>query len=282
MNDDFLSSFRQPPQPGFAQALHAKLTQAAPTGSRRPVVKRIGYTLAVLSLLLTLVIAISPTVRTAALTVITEIIQIFTVKGTVVIVDADQPAVSGEGETYAEIWKPGSPAGITVDHPGLARFPAWVPNGFALQERAALIYASMYEKTPHAVLLEWKNERSETIQLLIEKGSCPSGASLDPQDSALELGSNCSRAALFSVGEENQPEQVTVNDQPAILFHNLQIQMNLSDPVREWNPSRWKFSNNNREALYLTWEKDELTFSLASQAQNITGKVLLRIAGSIP
>ena len=282
MNADFLSKFRQPPRSEFARALSAKLTQTANAGPRHPTAKRIAYALASLCLIFVLVIAISPTARAAALAAVADIIKTLTVKGTVVIVNDDQPAQSGEGETYAEIWKPGSPDEIAADYPFFAKLPAWVPAGFVLQERAALIYASMYQEIPSSVLVEWKNKRGDIIQLHIDEGSCPNGVVFDPNGTSLELGSDCTQAALFSVSVENQPETVTVNDQPAVLFHNLQFLMDLSDPVRPWNPSRGKFDNRDREALYLTWENDGRIFGLASKSRTISKQELLRMAESIP
>jgi hypothetical protein len=285
MNDDFLSKFRQPPRPAFARALYLRLEQTAeakPVSSQYPTAARIVRVLAVLFLAFLLTLDAFPTVRAAALAVVEGIIKTFTAQGTVVIIDDNQPAESGEGETYAEIWQPGSLDKISADYPFFDRLPAWSPPGFLLQERAAFIYASMHQNLPSAVLFEWKKDNVGIIQLRIEKGSCPGGPIYNPASPSLELGSDCTRATTFIVSPENQPETLTVNRQPAVLFHHLQMLMNLSDPVRQWNPARGTFDNRDSEALYLTWENNGTLFSLASKAQTVTKEELLRMAESIP
>lgn len=94
--------------------------------------------------------------------------------------------------------------------------------------------------------------------------------------------SDCTQQAYFSVGLESQPQILTINDQPAVLFQDYLLLMELSDPVRQLNPSRYKFNNRDPEALFLIRETDWKTFWIATKSRAISEKELIRIAGSIP
>ncbi len=276
MNDDFFSSFRQSPRAEFSQSLYEKLIQE--TGSRQfmrrnIIANRIFLAAAALCLALALAIAVSPAVRAA----VTDIIKTIILKGTTVLVSDDQPAISEKGESYSAIWTPVHPSDISR-HPFFAKLPAWVPSNYVLQERSAFVYGSMYQEMPSSVLVEWKDDRGGTIQLSIDKGSCPNGPLYDSGSRR----SDCTRQSYFSVGAEAQPEIVTVNGQSAVLFHNLQLLWDLSGPVRKWNPIRGKFNNRDPEASYLIWEADGRTFDLAIKSKTITQEDLIRLAESIP
>ena len=279
MNDDFLSNFRQPPRPEFAQALYTKLTQdakARPSG-RHLILKRTAFVLAALCLAFALTIALSPTLRAAALAIVNDLIKTITVRGTTVFVESDVPAVREEGESYGEIWTPVSPSEVSADYPFFAKLPTWVPSGFVLQERAAL-FGSITKDVVESVLFEWKNKQGDTIQLRVSKGSCPNGLLWESGAPR----SDCGHMMYIEVDSKNQPEVIKVNEQPAVLFPRQQMLMDLSDPIRKWNPYRGKYDNRDPEAFFLTWENGEITFDLAVKSRTITKEDLVRMAESIP
>jgi hypothetical protein len=74
MNDEFLSRLRKPPRRSFAEALYAKISTSQRSQTMfATYFKRLGWALAVLSLILALTLAISPTARAAALTLVHDI-----------------------------------------------------------------------------------------------------------------------------------------------------------------------------------------------------------------
>lgn len=279
MNDDFLSEFRQLPRPEFAETLYAKLVQETKTRllRRQFVLKRVAFALVALCLAFALTMALSPTLRAAALTVVNDIIKTIIVRGTTVFVENDVPALKGESESYSLIWTPVSPSEVSADYPFFAKLPTWVPSDFVLQERAAL-FGSITKDWVTSVLFEWKNKRGDTIQLEVLKGSCPNGLLWESGAQR----SDCGRMMYISVSPKDQPEVIKINGQPAVLFPRLQMLMDLSDPVREWNPFRGKYDNHDPEAFFLTWDNGEVTFDLAVKSRTVTKENLIRMAESIP
>ena len=277
MNEEFFSTFRESPRPEFTGSLYNKLMQDAKTlevTRRNSIVKRVGLAFLALILAFALTLAVSPSARAAVF----ELLAKITVRGTTVFVDEDVPAVSEESETHSEIWMPIHPSEISIDYPFFAKLPTWVPSGFVLQERAGLFAGAINQEKPSAVVLEWKNDQGELIQLEVRKGSCLNGAYYESGARR----SDCTHEAFFSVGLESQPQVIAVNDQPAVLFTHFLFLKDLADPVQKWNPSRYKFNNRDPEALFLTWETDEMTFEIAVKSPSITEQDLLRIAESIP
>ncbi len=288
MNDDFLSKFRQSPRPEFAQFLYAKLMQdakAKPMISRHLIAKRITFALAALCLAFALTIALSPTIRAAALAAMDDIIAKITVRGvTVLVVDEPSPAPTTEGsesnESYAEVWTPLSPADISADYPFFAKLPTWVPSGYTLQKRAALYYGSILETPPSSAVFEWINDSGETIQLLVQIGSCPNGPFYDPNGPTHDRRSDCAIESWFIVGLKSEPQVVEINGQPAVLFSDVFGLADLSGSVKKWNPSRWKSTTDVTKGATITWESDGRTFLLLSTA--ITKEDLIRLAETIP
>jgi len=281
MNDKFLYQLREEPAPGFASNLRQKLTQPpytrpaqdAKVNGRHFTVKRMSLALVALSLVFVLTLAVSPTVRAA----VTEIIKTIIVKGTTVWVSDDVPAVKGQGETYSEIWTPVNPADISSNYPDFAKFPTWVPTGYLLQDRAAH-FGSMIRDAPSSVLFEWKNNHGGTIQLRISKGTCPNGQLWESGAPR----SDCTYLGYFNVDSKNEPELIKINGQTALLFPQLQMLMNLSDPIRKWNPYRVKYDNRDPEASFLLWESGGMRFEIANKSSMISKKDLIRLAESIP
>ncbi len=281
MSDEFLYQLYEEPKSEFARSLRERLIQASYSGgnhggkprdfiNRHPVAKRMVLVSIALSLAFGLALAISPAARAA----VTDIIKTIIVRGTTVWVDDDVPAAQGKGETYAVIWTPVHPDEIS----DLAKLPTWLPSGYLLQERAALFASVKEMDKSYAALVEWKNTHGNSIQLHISKGTCPNG---ELWESGARR-SDCARMSYFAVGSEYQPELVTVHDQPALLFPDFQMLMDLSDPIQDWNPYRVKYDNRDPEALFLIWESDEMTFELATKSPAIWRKDLIRIAESIP
>lgn len=284
MNDKFLYQLREEPKPEFVKGLHQKLIESLPTKlgqdakagtfPNRQFLRQMILVMVAVIITFVLAIAISPAVRAA----VTGIIETIIVRGTTVWVSDDVPAVSGEGETYTEIWTPVSPSELSTDYPFFAKFPTWVPSGFVLQERAALYGSMHYNERVSAVLVEWKNKSGETIQLNVRKGSCPNGRFWDTGD----LRSDCTIGSYFSVGVESQPEILSVNDRPAVLIPDLLFLADLSGPVQQWNPSRSKYNNQDHEAFFLIWENDGRTFTIATQSRKISKEEIIHMAQSIP
>ena len=284
MNDKFLYQLCEEPEPEFANNLRQKLTQPPCTKlaqdakaglfmSRYFTTKRMAFALVALSLAFALTLAISPVVRAA----VTDIIETIIVKGMTVWVSDDVPAFKEEVESYSVIWTPISPGDISTNYPGFAKLPTWIPPGYVLQDRAAL-FGSMIQDSPDSVLVEWKNKHGDIIQLQVSEGSCPNGQLWESG----ERRSDCAYGADFNVGSENQPEVITINEQPAVLFPSLQILMDLSDPIQEWNPYRGKSDNRDPEAFFLIWESDGMRFEIATKSRTISKKDLIHLAESIP
>lgn len=284
MNDKFLFLLREDPEEEFVKALRQTLTPVSPSYfwgdenvksmiDRHPIAKRIAVALAAIILAFALAITISPAVRAA----VTDIIETIIVRGMTVWVSDDVPAVSGESETYSEIWTPVSPSEISANYPDFTKLPTWVPRGFVLQERAAL-FGSMTKDVPYSVLVEWKHKHGGTIQLKVSKGSCPNGQLWESG----EPRQDCTYRWYFNVDSENQPEVVMIHDQPAVLLPGLQMLMDLSDPIQEWNPYRMVYDNRDPEAFFLIWEADGMRFELATKSRTILKKDLVRLAESIP
>jgi hypothetical protein len=284
MNDKFLYQLYEEPEPEFAKNLRQKLSHPSyvnnthgakpkPVIGRHRTAKRMAFALVALSLAFALTLAISPVVRAA----VTDIIETIIVKGITVWVSDDVPAVKGEGESYSVIWTPISPEDISTNYPGFAKLPTWIPPGYVLQDRAAL-FGSMIQDSPHSVLVEWKNKHGDIIQLQVSEGSCPNG----PLWESGERRSDCAYEVYINVGSENQPEVITINEQPAVLFPSLQILMDLSDPIQEWNPYRGKSDNRDPEAFFLIWESDGMRFEIATKSRTLSKEELIRLAQSIP
>jgi hypothetical protein len=281
MNDEFLYILHEEPEREFVNSLRESLHQSdlgnlrlgvkvQPLMSRHAAAKRLVVALMALSLAFGLALAISPAARAA----VTDLIKTIIVRGTTVFVSNDVPAVKGEGESYSTIWTPVRPREIS----DLAKLPTWIPVGYILQERAALFADVYQEEQAYAALFEWKNKHGNSIQLKVSKGTCPNGEFWESGSRR----SDCGHMMYIEVGTEYQPELILIHDQPALLFPEFQLLMNLSDPVQEWNPSRVKYDNRDPEALFLIWESDGMTMELATKSPAIWKEDLIRIAESIP
>lgn len=281
MNDDFFSSFRQSPRIEFNQALYTKLTQHEETAtiSRHLIAKRMAFALAAVCLIFVLTLAVSPPLRAAALAAIDEIITKITVRGVTVFV-SDEPAPvvpTGVSESYSVLWKPVGPEDISRNYSFFDKRPDWVPSGYVLEERAALYYPSIYGP-PVSAVFQWKNDAGRMIQLEVNEGSCPNG----PFYESGVLRSDCRIMTNISVGLENEPQVTAVNDQPAVFFRSFVGFAELSDPVREWNPSRWKIIEGSTQSMWLIWENDGRTFVLNAGSPTVTKDDLIRMSESIP
>lgn len=285
MNDKFLYQLREEPSPEFASRLRQRINRNSarellsnrkegPTMKPFFSVKRFALAFVALLVVFALALTISPTVRAA----VGKIIQTITMNGVTIWVSEDIPALQGESESYAELWTPLSPAELSARHPDLARLPAWVPDGYAPQERAALFGSMIQPEKPYAALFEWKNEQGGIIQLRVSKGACPNGQLWESGAPR----SDCAYGAYFNVGAENPPEALLINDQTALLLPGLQILMNLGDPLQEWNPYRGRYDNRDPQASLLIFEADGMRFEIAAKAQNISKEELIRLAESIP
>ena len=84
------------------------------------------------------------------------------------------------------------------------------------------------------------------------------------------------------VGKENQPEIVKLQNQSVVIFPQLLMMSDLSDPIQKWNPEKGVFDNRDHEAFFLIWELRGKTFEMAAKAADISKEDLLRMAGSIP
>jgi hypothetical protein len=281
MNDDFLYTLHEEPEQEFVNSLRQQLiqsfysdraqdTKARSFTGRYPMAKRMTLTMMALSLAFILALATSPAVRAA----VTDIMKTIIVRGATVWVSDDVPAVKGEGETYSDIWTPVHPSEIS----DLAKLPTWIPFGYLLQERAALFASLNQEEKAYSALFEWKNKHGNSIQLKVSKGICPNG---EFWESGARR-SDCGRMTYFEVGSEYRPEVITIHDQPALLFPDFQMLMDLSDPIQKWNPNRVKYDNRDPEAFYLIWESGSMTFEIATKSPTIWKKDLIRIAESIP
>jgi hypothetical protein len=284
MNDKFLYGLHEEPESTFAKNLHQKIIRLPYTrqaqdekkgliNGRYFTPRRVVLTLAVLSVVFALTLAILPTVRAAVI----EIIKTITLRGTTVWVSEDVPAIQGESETYSEIWTLVRPADIATNYPEFAKLPSWIPDGYLLQERAAQ-FGSMTHPMPTSVLFEWKNDHGDIIQLKVSEGSCPNGQLWESGAPR----SDCAYGWYFNVDSKSQPELIKINKQTALLFPNFQLLMNLSDPIKKWNPYRIKFDNRDPDAFFMIWESDGMRLEIATKSRTISKEDLVRLAESIP
>jgi hypothetical protein len=294
MNDDFFSKFRQSPRPEFNQSLYARLMQDTKAGmfiSLRSTSKRIAFALAALCLTFALALVVSPTVRAAALAAVDNIITKITVRGvTVFVIDkplpvttpVSTPATTKVSESYSDVWTPVSPSDISANYSFFAKLPTWVPSGYTLQERAALNYTSILETPPSGALFEWKDNTGETIQLRVDKGSCPNGPLYDPNGTMHDYRQDCTYMVYFEVGPESEPQVIDLNGQRAVFIHGVGGLADLSGSVRKWNPSRWKSTNDDTKGAWMIWENNGRTFILIATSATITKEDVIRLAKSIP
>ena len=285
MNDKFLYQLREEPTPEFASSLRQRISRhsgseflsnrkAGTTMKPFFSVKRFALAFVALLLVLALALTISPAARAA----VSKIIETITMNGVTVWVSEDIPVLQGESESYAELWTPLSPAELSARHPDLARLPAWIPDGYVLQERAALFGSMIRPKEPYAALFEWKNAQGGIIQIRVSKGACPNGQLWESGAPR----SDCAYAAGFNADAENPPEVLKIDNQEALLLPGLQILMNLADPLQEWNPYRGRYDNRDPQASLLIFETDGMRFEIATKAQDISKDELIRLAESIP
>ncbi len=282
MNDDFLYLLREEPEPEFANNLREQLTQQSSHKlakdrlffSRTFPAKRMVWALALFSLVCALTLIILLSARAA----VADFFQVIIMKGVTVWVSDDVPAVKGESETYSDIWTAITPADLSTSHPIFAKMPAWVPADYVLQERAALFASPGRENMAYSALLEWKNSRGEIIQLKISKGSCPNGQLWESG----EPRSDCAYRWSFNVDSKRSPELISIHNQPAIYFPELQMLMDLTDPIKKWNPTRVKYDNRDPEASFWIWESNGMRFEMAVKSGTTTQEDLIRFAESIP
>jgi hypothetical protein len=279
MNDDFFSTFREAPRPEFTESLYTRLMQEARAQQvtrRNHTAKRIGLAFLALLLAFTILLAVSPAARAA----VDEIIREIMVRGITVFVSSDEPDYSDlpeVSETYSILWSSASPEEISADYPFFAKLPAWMPSGYVLQEQAALYYPSMYGP-PVFSIFQWKNSAGEMIELEVNKGSCPNG----PFYESGAQRSDCQIQAFISVAEKNEPQVIKIHDQPGVFIRVAYGFADLSGPVREWNPARWRLSKDPTKGGWVIWENDGRTFSLIASSATITREDLIRVAESIP
>lgn len=279
MNDDFFANFRETPRPEFTESLYRKLTKEAniqQVTRRTLLVRRVSLTFLALTLAFAITLAVSPAARAA----VDEIIRELMVKGITVFVSSDEPDYSDlpeVSETYSILWSPAAPDEIFADFPFFAKIPAWMPYGYELQEQAALYYPSMYGP-PISSVFQWKNSAGETIELEVNQGSCPNG----PFYESGARRSDCQIQAFISVGEKSEPHVIKVHDQPGVFMRVAYGFADLSGPVREWNPGRWRINKDPTKGAWVIWENDGRTFSLIAESATITREELVRIAESIP
>ena len=282
-DDDFLSEFRQSPRPEFAQALYAKLDQGAKAGAlggRHSIAKRVALALAGLCLL---VLALYVAAPAEARAVVDDFIAKISIRGmTVKVYDEEFPTSLPASETYSEIWKAVSPGDIGAADAFFAALPAWVPPGYSLQEGAGLYFQSFHAKTASAAVFEWKNREAETIQLRVEKGSCPNGLFYDPDGPSLVMRTECLFAINISARLKSDPQLTRSRAHPAILYSELAGLADLSGPVKAWNPSRWKAIKDINSGSMLIWENEGRTYWITAESSSVSRADLLRMAESIP
>lgn len=289
MNDDFFSKFHKSPRPEFAQSLYAILAQDIEARSfinRRSALKRITFALATIFLLFVFTLAVSPTARVSALAVVKDIIEEFSIRGVTVFVTDESlptPTAPAEGnESYSAVWTPLSPQDISADYPFFAKLPTWIPNGYVLQERAALYYFSIIETPPFSALFEWKDNTGETIQLEVMQGSCLNGQFYDSDGPFHDRRSDCTIGIFISVESDNKPEVLVINGQPAVFFRGVMKLADLSGAFQKWNPSREKVPNDFTKGTTMIWENEGRTFWLSVESVTITKEDVIRLAESIP
>jgi hypothetical protein len=279
MNEDFFLSFRESPRPEFTESLFYKLTKETKmyqVTRRTFLIKRVSLVFLALILAFAITLAISPAVRAA----VDEIIREIMVRGITVFVSSDEPDYSDlpeVSETYSILWSPASPDEISADFPFFAKIPAWVPSGYELQDQAALYYPSMYGP-PTSSVFQWKNNAGDMIELGVNKGACPNG----PFYESGAPRSDCMITIGISVGEKSEPQVIKVHDQPGVFIRVAYGFADLSGPVHEWNPGRWKINKDPTKGAWIIWENDERTFSLVASSAAITKEDMIRVAESIP
>ena len=83
----------------------------------------------------------------------------------------------------------------------------------------------------------------------------------------------------MSVGLDSEPQVIAINDQPGILIGGYTGLADLSDPVRTWNPSRWKLV---AKGMTMVWDSEGTEIRIFAVSKTLTKAQLLRFAESIP
>jgi hypothetical protein len=184
MDDDFLIQYRKPPRREFAEALYQRISKENRIPFSLPLISvkhSLAWGVAIVCLVFTVVLAVSPDVRAQAGEIIKQI-------GRMTFQETPhfpEELLSG-GKT--ENWEETTLDQARITHPDL-KVPTWMPESFALQK--------VYVIPDNDLMLEWGNARGDKIQLV-----------------ALRYGPRYTVKA----GSDSM-KQVQVNGQPAALVY---------------------------------------------------------------
>lgn len=156
MNDDeFFARFRKAPRPEFASALHERINSPMNAAARRISSRRRLFACLAVCAALALVLAFSPAARAAVMDALRRI-------GGITFSEQQQVEPMAGGITTESQRVKLAEAQARV--PFTILIPAWVPEGYVLDENALLPSEEL--GVPH-VALNWLNEAGDYITLSI-------------------------------------------------------------------------------------------------------------------
>lgn len=124
--------------------------------------------------------------------------------------------------------------------------PTWVPEGFNLHENVNVTHFPGVSST---VYIDWDTSSHSVLSLIIQQR-------IDGQPGSMIIGGGGS-------------EEVQINGQPAVLFRGA------------WNADKKQWDSELR-LLTLSWQRNELTYTLQGLETDISVSDLIRVAESIP
>jgi len=238
MNDDFLYQLRRSPRQEFADALYGRISQERPpfpflqTGLSKG--RRVALALASSCLVFIAGFGASPTLRAAVGEAIRHL-------GNIPIWETDQhPFLEGE-ERVIPCPQPVSLAEAQAT--GKLPWPAWVPEGFVLQDKVQLC----------------EGDHGKSIGLTWEHAASRRSVSLFAE----HLNQDFIPAEIVGSGGV---EEVTVNGEPAALVRGA------------WNP---KTKLWGKGLVHLRWSRGQVVYQLITTEGTLSTEELVRMAESV-
>jgi hypothetical protein len=261
------------PSPRLVIAIERITSQPSPVAAKRKFTfskpaQRIALSVAFACALLLVAAILYPPTRQA----MAQAIDTITFGMITVIIEENQPteAVNPEEvfESYGAVWIPGNLEEIQTDHPQLATLPAFIPEGYVLQERVGFFLQGTYSEEPLFVIYQWKNAQGDWIELEVNDSSCPEGYSSFGKDS-------CGGHLYIS---SESPIFVNIHDQQGVLQPRMLLD-DFSGKINRWNARRYRVYETG---FSLYWEHDKSLYILRVTSDDISQDELIRIAESIP
>lgn len=263
MNDDFLYSLRKPPRREFSEKLYEKISikerRIPMFSTKNQVVYRMAFVFTALCLAFGLALGFSPGARAKLIEIVHQI-------GNMTITETDERPDDGEPEgTWPS--ETMSLAEARTSLPFSFELPAWVPEGYVLNEQDVVVYDLPTEWGEGSKFIEfsWEKALEEQQEVVID------GETLYHTRSILHLhiewAPGSEYAGNFLVGPGGL-EELKVNGEPAALVRGA-----WNADTNEWGAE---------EMLMLRWQKGDIVYSLSVIEHGMSVEELVQVAESIP